>query len=33
MQVDRERLWHHVEVLCQEIGPRLSGTAAEGRAA
>ena len=31
MQVDGERLWNHLRVLCEEIGPRLSGTDADGR--
>ena len=30
--VDQERLWTHLETLCQDIGPRLSGTAADERA-
>ena len=29
MHVNRERLWNHVSVLCEEIGPRLSGTPAD----
>lgn len=32
MHVNRERLWDHVSVLCEEIGPRLSGTPADERA-
>ena len=32
MHVNRERLWNHLKVLCQEIGPRLSGTPADERA-
>ena len=32
MNVNRERLWDHVSVLCEEIGPRLSGTPADERA-
>lgn len=32
MYVNRERLWDHMRVLCREIGPRLSGTPADGRA-
>ena len=31
MRVDMERLWGHMEVLCEEIGPRLSGTPADER--
>ena len=31
--IDRERLWGHAKVLCEEIGPRLSGTPAGARAA
>jgi len=31
MYVNRERLWNHVGVLCEEIGPRLSGTPADER--
>ena len=31
MHVNRERLWDHVSVLCEEIGPRLSGTPADER--
>jgi hypothetical protein len=31
MHVNRERLWNHVGVLCEEIGPRLSGTPADER--
>ncbi len=31
MNVNRERLWDHLQVLCEEIGPRLSGTAADAR--
>ena len=31
MHVNRERLWDHVRVLCEEIGPRLSGTPADER--
>ncbi len=31
MYVNRERLWNHVSVLCEEIGPRLSGTPADER--
>ena len=31
MRVNQERLWDHVSVLCEEIGPRLSGTPADDR--
>ncbi|MBI1926536.1 M28 family peptidase [Candidatus Poribacteria bacterium] len=31
MPVNRDRLWAHVSVLCEEIGPRLSGTPADER--
>jgi len=31
MKVNRERLWNHLRVLCEEIGPRLSGTPADER--
>ncbi len=31
MNVNRGRLWDHVSVLCEEIGPRLSGTPADER--
>jgi len=31
MPVNRERLWAHVSILCEEIGPRLSGTPADER--
>jgi hypothetical protein len=31
MHVNPERLWDHVKVLCEEIGPRLSGTPADER--
>jgi aminopeptidase YwaD len=31
MHVNRERLWDHVRVLCEEIGPHLSGTPADER--
>ena len=31
MAVDAERLWSHMEALCDEIGPRLSGTPADER--
>ena len=30
--VDQERLWRHLRTLCQDIGPRLSGTAGDERA-
>ena len=30
--VDSERVWRHLRVLCEEIGPRLSGTAGDERA-
>ena len=30
--VDPARLWHHLETLCVEIGPRLSGTTGDERA-
>jgi len=33
MDVNRERLWNHLRVLCEEIGPRLTGTPAGKRAA
>jgi len=32
MQVNRDRLWGHVSMLCEKIGPRLSGTPADERA-
>ena len=32
MHVHRERLWNHLNVLCEQIGPRLSGTPADERA-
>jgi Iap family predicted aminopeptidase len=32
MRVDRERLWKHLRYLCEEIGPRLSGTQGDERA-
>jgi aminopeptidase YwaD len=32
MRVDPERLWQHLRVLCEEIGPRLSGTPGDERA-
>ncbi|MCK4283130.1 MAG: M28 family peptidase, partial [Candidatus Brocadiae bacterium] len=32
IEVNRERLWGHLRVLCEEIGPRLSGTPADERA-
>ena len=31
MHVNRKRLWAHVSVLCEQIGPRLSGTPADER--
>lgn len=31
MPTDRERLWEHLRFLCEEIGPRLSGTGADER--
>jgi aminopeptidase YwaD len=30
-KVDRDRLWNHERMLCEEIGPRLTGTAADER--
>jgi len=33
MDVNRERLWNHLRVLCEEIGPRLTGTPGGRRAA
>jgi aminopeptidase YwaD len=32
MRVDRDRLWRHLEALCVEIGPRLSGSPGDERA-
>jgi aminopeptidase YwaD len=32
MHVNQERLWNHLKVLCEDIGPRLSGTPADERA-
>jgi len=32
MRVNRDRLWDHERMLCEEIGPRLSGTPADERA-
>jgi aminopeptidase YwaD len=32
VQIDSNRLWHHLRVLCEEIGPRLSGTPGDERA-
>ncbi len=29
LEVDQDRLWNHLRVLCEEIGPRLSGTPAD----
>ncbi|MDQ1327683.1 MAG: hypothetical protein QG641_966 [Candidatus Poribacteria bacterium] len=31
IHINRERLWEHARVLCEEIGPRLSGTPADER--
>lgn len=31
MPINRERLWEHAKVICEEIGPRLSGTSADER--
>ena len=31
MKADTERLWSHLSFLCEEIGPRLSGTSADER--
>jgi aminopeptidase YwaD len=31
-RIDRDRLWRHLETLCLEIGPRLSGSPADERA-
>jgi aminopeptidase YwaD len=31
-EANQERLWNHARVLCEEIGPRLSGTAGDERA-
>jgi hypothetical protein len=31
VNINRGRLWEHVRVLCEEIGPRLSGTHADER--
>ena len=31
IHANRERLWDHVRLLCEEIGPRLSGTPADER--
>ncbi len=31
IEVDQERLWNHLRVLCEEIGARLSGTPADER--
>ena len=33
LQPSRERVWKHLQVLCEEIGPRLSGTPGDDRAA
>lgn len=32
MTVDRDRLWRHLEALCVDIGPRLSGSPGDERA-
>jgi len=32
IKVNKERLWQHLRVLCEEIGPRLSGTPGDERA-
>jgi hypothetical protein len=32
MKVDRDRLWNHLQFLCEDIGPRLSGTPEDERA-
>ncbi len=32
MLLDHERVWAHLRVLCEEIGPRLSGTPGDERA-
>jgi len=31
IHINRERLWEHAKILCEEIGPRLSGTPADER--
>src|SRR5687767_158903 len=31
-RVDGERVWGHLRMLCEEIGPRLSGTEGDERA-
>ena len=31
MKIEKERLWRHLSFLCEEIGPRLSGTPADER--
>ena len=33
LKANQDRLWRHMPVLCEEIGPRLSGTAGDERAA
>jgi aminopeptidase YwaD len=33
LQPSQERVWKHLQVLCEEIGPRLSGTPGDDRAA
>src|SRR5437879_2620765 len=30
--IDQQRLWEHLRVLCEQIGPRLSGTPGDERA-
>jgi Iap family predicted aminopeptidase len=32
VRANQERLWDHLRVLCEQIGPRLSGTAGDERA-
>lgn len=32
LEIDETRLWNHLRVLCEDIGPRLSGTPADERA-
>jgi aminopeptidase YwaD len=31
LHINRERLWEHARILCEEIGPRLSGTPEDER--
>ena len=31
-RVDGDRVWGHIRELCEEIGPRLSGTSGDERA-